>query len=174
MTKKNHSIKYFYLSFFDQKCKFTVLHKGCPSYRRSLQLSKENIQHFKRWNLLTALYFSGSFLPFWNRIQSGNRIKSGVRIRLHNTAMKRKEFGVPQLNLRSSLACCCHLCSVLEEDGLAIHSKKTSSYLSYFFMEYLFHRNRHAYPVFFNQHAAAPYCFRNISSGTHSLKINTK
>jgi hypothetical protein len=23
------------------------LHKGCPSYRRSLQPSKENIQHFK-------------------------------------------------------------------------------------------------------------------------------
>ncbi len=25
-----------------------VLHKGRPSYRRSLQLSKENIQHFKK------------------------------------------------------------------------------------------------------------------------------
>ncbi len=26
------------------------LHKELPSYRRSLQLSKENIQHFKTWN----------------------------------------------------------------------------------------------------------------------------
>ncbi len=26
------------------------LHKGRPSYKRSLQLSKENIQHFKTWN----------------------------------------------------------------------------------------------------------------------------
>ncbi len=28
------------------------LHKGCLSYRRSLQPSKENIQHFKTWNFL--------------------------------------------------------------------------------------------------------------------------
>ncbi len=27
------------------------LHKGRPSHRRSLQLSKENIQHFKTWSL---------------------------------------------------------------------------------------------------------------------------
>jgi hypothetical protein len=26
---------------------FLGLHKGCPSYRRSFQLPKENIQHFK-------------------------------------------------------------------------------------------------------------------------------
>ncbi len=39
-----------------------ALHKGRPIYRRSLQRSKEN-QHCKRWNLLTVLYFSGSFLP---------------------------------------------------------------------------------------------------------------
>jgi hypothetical protein len=34
------------------------LHKGRPSYRRSLQPSKENIQHIKRWNLL----FNNCFL----------------------------------------------------------------------------------------------------------------
>jgi hypothetical protein len=28
------------------------LHKGRPSYKRSLQLSKENIQHFKTWNFI--------------------------------------------------------------------------------------------------------------------------
>jgi hypothetical protein len=36
------------------------LHKGpAASYRRCLQPSKENIQHFKRWNLWTVFYFSG-------------------------------------------------------------------------------------------------------------------
>jgi hypothetical protein len=32
------------------------LHKGCPSCRRSLQPSKENIQHFKTWNFLFFLF----------------------------------------------------------------------------------------------------------------------
>ncbi len=44
------------------------LHKGRPSYRRSLQPSKENIQHFKTWNFLIFFYFCGSFLPSWTRI----------------------------------------------------------------------------------------------------------
>ncbi len=39
------------------------LHKGLPSYRRSLQPSKENIQHFKKWNLLTFSIFVGHFCP---------------------------------------------------------------------------------------------------------------
>jgi hypothetical protein len=34
-----------------------VLYKGCASYRRSLQLSKENIQYFKKCNLITVLFF---------------------------------------------------------------------------------------------------------------------
>jgi hypothetical protein len=50
------------------------LHKGCPSYRRSLQPSKEKIQHFKKWNLLTVLNFCGSFCavldPDPNRIHN--------------------------------------------------------------------------------------------------------
>ncbi len=39
------------------------LHKGRPSCRRSLQPSKENIQHFKRWNLTTFSIFLGHFNP---------------------------------------------------------------------------------------------------------------
>ncbi len=31
-------------------------HKGRPSYRGSLQPSKENIQHFKTWNLFICLF----------------------------------------------------------------------------------------------------------------------
>jgi len=39
------------------------LHKERPSFRRSLQPSKENIQHFTTWNFLTFLYFLGHFCP---------------------------------------------------------------------------------------------------------------
>jgi hypothetical protein len=35
------------------------------SYRRSLQSSKENIQHLKTLNFLTFFYFGGFFLPSW-------------------------------------------------------------------------------------------------------------
>ncbi len=57
------------------------LRKGRPSYRRSLQPSKMNIQHFKTWNFLIFFYFCGSFFPpgsrygsrsIWIRIQSGS------------------------------------------------------------------------------------------------------
>ncbi len=37
------------------------LHKGCPSYKRSLQFSKENIQHFETWNFWFFFYFVGHF-----------------------------------------------------------------------------------------------------------------
>ncbi len=43
--------------------------KGRPRYRRSLEPSKDHIQHFKTWNLLTFFYFCGSFLPSWIRIR---------------------------------------------------------------------------------------------------------
>ncbi len=33
------------------------LHKGCPSYRRSLQSSKKNIHHFKTWNFFDFFHF---------------------------------------------------------------------------------------------------------------------
>ncbi len=41
--------------------------KRRPSYRKSFEPSKENIQHFKRWNLWSVFYFSGSFLTHWIR-----------------------------------------------------------------------------------------------------------
>jgi hypothetical protein len=55
------------------------LHKGRPSSRRSLQPSKENIQHFKTRNFLTFFYFSGSFLP----PGSG----SGFQVRIHSPTL---------------------------------------------------------------------------------------
>ncbi len=46
------------------------LHKGCLSYRRSLQPSKENIQYFKKRNFINFFfYFCGIFWPSWIRIR---------------------------------------------------------------------------------------------------------
>ncbi len=52
---------------------FLGLHKGHTSYRRNLQPSKENIQHFKTWKFFMFFYISGSFLP------------SSIRIRISKT-----------------------------------------------------------------------------------------
>ena len=46
-------LPYFFSFFFWSKTVIYLslgLHKGRPSYRRSLHLLKENIQHFKTWN----------------------------------------------------------------------------------------------------------------------------
>ncbi len=55
--------------------------KGHPSYRRGLQLSKENIQHFKKYlyNFFLLLWFVGHFCS--------RGFGSGLRIRIwiHNT-----------------------------------------------------------------------------------------
>jgi hypothetical protein len=39
------------------------LHKGRPSYRRTLQPTKEKIHHLKKWNLLIFSSFVGHFCP---------------------------------------------------------------------------------------------------------------
>ncbi len=49
------------------------LHEGRPSYMRSLQPSKENMQHFKTINFLTFL--GGSFLSSWIGSGSSQSIK---------------------------------------------------------------------------------------------------
>ncbi len=54
--KKVYSGKKF--MFFISKIAYYLslgLNKECPSYRRSLQLSKKNIQHFETLNFLTFL-----------------------------------------------------------------------------------------------------------------------
>ncbi len=67
---KNYNLPYLSLG----------LHRERPGYKRNLQFSKENIQHFKTWNFLICFYFSWSFLPSWIRIrhpasyQTHNRI----------------------------------------------------------------------------------------------------
>ncbi len=59
--------------------------KGRPSFRRSLQPTKENIQHFKTWHFLTFL--GGNFRPPESR--------SGflIRIRIHWPDWIRIQFG---------------------------------------------------------------------------------
>jgi hypothetical protein len=57
---------YSWIIFFISKIAIYLslgLQKGCPSYRRSLQSSKENIQHFKTLNFLTLFYLLGHFCP---------------------------------------------------------------------------------------------------------------
>ncbi len=69
MTKnwrKKSELKIFFYLFSIKNC-----NSFCPSYRRSLQPSKENIGHFKKCNLLTCFYVCVSFLPSWIR----NRIR---------------------------------------------------------------------------------------------------
>ncbi len=61
--KKNLQLE-IYFSFSWSKFAIYLslgLHKGRTSYRRSLQPSKENIQHFKTWKFCTFFYFCGSF-----------------------------------------------------------------------------------------------------------------
>ncbi len=66
----------FFISFWSKVVIYLSLglHKGRPSYRRSLQPSKENIQHFKTWNLC-FLHFLGNFCL------AGSRPGSRLRIR---------------------------------------------------------------------------------------------
>ncbi len=51
--------------FFDQIVIYLslCLHKGRPSFRRSLQHEVKNIQNFKKLNFLTFFYFCVSILP---------------------------------------------------------------------------------------------------------------
>ncbi len=75
--KKNYSWNFFYNFFLSKTAIYLSLglHKVCPSYRRSLQLSKEAIQHFKTWTFTNFFYFFGSFLPSWIRIHRPDWIR---------------------------------------------------------------------------------------------------
>ncbi len=72
------------------------LHKGRPNYRRSLQPSKENIQHCKRWiyQLVSFFFFEPFFLPSGIRIQSGSGY---LRIRIRSNGFPRLKDSVISL-----------------------------------------------------------------------------
>ncbi len=69
------------------------LHKVCPSYRRSLQLSKEAIQHFKSWTFTNFFLLLSVILPSWIRVriripnpdpdQLAHLNPDPIRIRIH-------------------------------------------------------------------------------------------
>ncbi len=61
------------------------LHKVCPSYRRSLQLSKEAIQHFKTWTFTNFSIFVGHFPLLDPDPDPQTRLNPDpIRIRIHN------------------------------------------------------------------------------------------
>ncbi len=100
--KKNYSWKFFYIFFWSKTSVYLSLglHKVYPSYRRSLQFSKEAIQHFKTWTFTNYCHFLGSFLPSWIRIRIRipntdpdprfqlNTDPIRIRIRIHNPVTK--------------------------------------------------------------------------------------
>ncbi len=65
--RKKNSWNYFLFFFWSKIWIYLSLAfiKWHPSYRRSLQPSKENIQHYKDDIYLTIFFFSGPFLPSW-------------------------------------------------------------------------------------------------------------
>jgi hypothetical protein len=85
----------FFLLFLIRNCNllFPRPPKQRPSYRKSLQPWKENIQHLKQWNLLTFFYFCASFFALLDpnpycKSQSGSRdpwYPDPIRIGIHNT-----------------------------------------------------------------------------------------
>ncbi len=78
--KKNYSWKFF-LFFFIKNCNYLSLglHKVCPSYRRSLQLSKEAIQHFKTWTFTNYCLLLWVIFAFLARLNT-----DPIRIRIHS------------------------------------------------------------------------------------------
>jgi hypothetical protein len=67
------------------------LHKGYPSYRRSLQPSKKKIQHFKTRNFFTFFCFCESVLHSWIRIriQQLKLMRIEIWIWIQNLALKK-------------------------------------------------------------------------------------
>jgi hypothetical protein len=55
--KKNLQLEIFIFIFLIKNCNLII--QGRPSYRRSLQPAKENIQHFKTWRFCIFFYFCG-------------------------------------------------------------------------------------------------------------------
>ncbi len=84
----------FFFFFWAKTTNYLILalHKGRPSYKRSRQISKENIQHFKSWNCFFS-NFTGNFcLP-----GSGSRFR--IRIRIHWPDWNRIQLGAGSTTL---------------------------------------------------------------------------
>ncbi len=100
-------------NFFDQNllfCSSLGPHKGRPSYRWSLHPSKENIQHFKTWNLFTLFYFLWDIFALLNPDPDAAGRPESMRIRIHNTGETR---GNPAMQVQ-------HKCT----DNVRLQSRK--------------------------------------------------
>ncbi len=87
--------------------------KGRPSYKRSLQLLKENIHHFKTWNSWFFSSFVGHFSPPGSGFRIGIRIHWPDWIRIRNPAFKSKSLQFlcwkivgPHSYFQFNLICC--------------------------------------------------------------------
>jgi hypothetical protein len=84
-------MKNFCLLFFIINCNFYLflgLLKERPSYGRSLQPSKENIQHFKKLNFLTFFLFLWVIVALLDPNPGTPLNPDPIRVRIHNTAFK--------------------------------------------------------------------------------------
>jgi hypothetical protein len=91
MTKKlyNFTVEKNSISIFKIAIYLSLsLHEGCPSNRRSLETSKENIQHLK--HIISFFFPVGHFClpgsgPPHSQGGSGSSRRKSMRIRIHNT-----------------------------------------------------------------------------------------
>ncbi len=79
LKKKIHFKKFFFFFFWSKIAinLFLSLNQGQPSYRRSPQLSKENVQHFKKVKFNYFFLFSWVILAYLDT--------DPIRIWIHNT-----------------------------------------------------------------------------------------
>ncbi len=79
---RKKTAKIFFFSFFDHKFQFTYPYVSSKDVQVTVEEKpsalKKNIQHFKRWNLLTVFSFWGPFRPLGSG--SGSRIRIRIRI----------------------------------------------------------------------------------------------
>jgi hypothetical protein len=81
-----------YSWIFYQKLQFSYplglgLHKGRQATCEAFSPSRENIQHFNSWNLLTVFYLFEPFFPYWIRIRIQGPHWIRIRIRIHSTGL---------------------------------------------------------------------------------------
>ncbi len=115
--EKNLELEIYFLFFWSIIAIYLSLglHKGHPSYRRSLQPSKENIQYLKTWKFLTFFYFCGSFLPSWIWI----RIQQLKLMRIHADPDPKPWFWSAGCSLVRAEGLSCSLCVLYGDLGIS-------------------------------------------------------
>jgi hypothetical protein len=88
MTKNLKKLTAGKINFYQ---KTTIYLSLCLSYRRILQPSKDNMQHFKTWNFLIFFFFGGRFCPPGSESGYGSTalIGSGSEILVYRSQLTR-------------------------------------------------------------------------------------